>query len=267
MNMTHKETLHRIIFGTDTPAGRAFDLVLLVSILCSVLVFMLDSVPDIQTEAGPLLNSLEWFFTCIFSLEYLLRIYVSAKPKRYVFSFWGVVDLLALLPAYLSLFLASSQYLGVVRSLRLLRVFRILKLARYLSESQTMFRALRGSAYKIMLFMSGVLVLVILLGTIMYVVEGSEHGFDSIPKSIYWAIITITTVGYGDMVPITPLGKTLASFIMLIGYSILAVPTGIVSAEMTKQGWKQEAPKKCKACQTHLPPKAAFCPSCGTAAS
>lgn len=263
--MNHKEKLHRIIFGTDTPAGRGFDLVLLVSILCSVLVFMLDSVPAIQTEAGPLLNGLEWFFTCIFSLEYILRIYVSPQPRRYIFSFWGVVDLLALLPAYLSLFLASSHYLGVVRSLRLLRVFRILKLARYISESQSMFKALRGSAYKILLFMSGVLVLVILLGTIMYVVEGPEHGFDSIPKSIYWAIITITTVGYGDMVPMTSLGKTLASFIMLIGYSILAVPTGIVSAEMTKQHWNKDAQTKCRACHTTLPPKASFCPSCGTA--
>jgi voltage-gated potassium channel len=265
--MKHKETLHRIIFGTDTPAGRAFDVVLLVCILCSILVFMLDSVPAIQAEAGPLLNNLEWSFTIVFSLEYLLRLYVSPKPLRYVFSFWGVVDLFALLPAYLSLVLASSHYLGVVRSLRLLRVFRILKLARYLTESQSMFKALRASAYKIMLFMSGVLVLVILLGTIMYVVEGPEHGFDSIPKSIYWAIITITTVGYGDMVPVTPLGKTLASFIMLIGYSILAVPTGIVSAEMTKQNRRQEAPRFCSACKTKLPLNASFCPACGKATS
>ena len=228
-----RNTLYVIIFEAESPAGKLFDEILILAILLSIIVVMLDSVSSFAAIYGDLFYTLEWIFTILFTVEYFLRLICVGRPSRYATSFFGIIDLLAILPTYLSLMLPGSQYLVVIRSLRLLRVFRVLKLAQYIGEADLLIRALRASRRKITLFLFTVLTLVVILGSLMYVIEGAESGFTSIPRSIYWAIITLTTVGYGDIVPETNLGQALASVIMIIGYSIIAVPTGIVTSEIT----------------------------------
>lgn len=258
--MTTKQNLYRVVFGTDTKAGRAFDVVLLWSVLLSVLVVVLESVPDISQNYHDLFYGIEWGFTILFSIEYMIRVWISPKPYKYILSFWGLIDLLSVLPTYLGLFFGGYHYLLVVRIFRLLRIFRILKLVRFSSEANTLIIALKASLYKVTIFFLTVLTFVILLGTLMYVVEGKTNGFTSIPQSIYWAVITITTVGYGDIVPHTVLGKFVSSFIMIIGYAIIAVPTGIVTAEMTRT---KEVTKKCTKCQSENNITSSYCSHCG----
>lgn len=262
-----KEQLYRIIFESDTRSGKTFDLVLLVLIVLSIVLVMLESVESINSRTGNWLLILEWVITLLFTMEYLLRIYVSPKVRSYVFSFMGIIDLLAILPTYLAFGVASAHALIIVRAFRLLRVFRILKLYHVLRAGNMLVLALRKSALKIFIFMLFVLIMVVLLGTIMYVIEGGENGFSNIPVSIYWAIITLTTVGYGDIVPVSALGKFVSSFIMLLGYSIIAIPTGIVSVEMSRTFISSDQPKRsCPACkeEDHLP-QSLYCHKCGTA--
>jgi voltage-gated potassium channel len=257
-----RERIGTIIFETDTPAGKRFDVVLLWIILVSVLLVMLESVPEIRAQYGPLLRSLEWGFTLLFTLEYVLRIYSARRRWRYVRSFYGVVDLVAVLPTYLSLLYAGPQYLLVIRSLRLLRVFRILKLVRFLGEAEVLGRALRASLPKIIVFLVAVLSLVLIVGSLLYIVEGPAYGFTSIPLSVYWAIVTLTTVGYGDIVPQTPLGKFLANLAMIMGYGIIAVPTGIVTVELSQSA--RQGNRSCPSCgRAGHEPDAAFCQHCG----
>lgn len=227
-----RDRLYEVIFEADTPAGRGFDIVLLISIVSSVLIIILESVEAIRSLYGAWLRVAEWFFTVVFTLEYIARLWVVRNKRKYVLSFFGVIDLLSILPTYLGLFFTGAQSLMVIRSIRLLRIFRILKLSRYVGESQNLALALKGSRHKIIVFLFSVITTVIIMGTVMYLVEGPEHGFTSIPRSIYWSIVTMTTVGYGDIAPETNLGQMLASLLMIMGYGIIAVPTGIVSAEM-----------------------------------
>jgi len=227
-----RKKINIIIFGADTKIGRLFDLVLLYFIIGSIAVVILESVPEFQSKFGGYFLYLEWGFTIFFTLEYCLRLYSSEYPRKYAFSFFGIIDILAILPTYLTLFSISGQYLLVVRAIRLLRVFRILKLSRQLKAAQILITALTSSRFKISVFLGSVLTLVLIMGTLMYMIEGAENGFTSIPTSIYWAIVTVTTVGYGDISPVTPLGQFVASVLMLMGYAIIAVPTGIVTAEI-----------------------------------
>ncbi|RYC71997.1 ion transporter [Spirosoma sordidisoli] len=258
--------LHEIIFEADTPAGRAFDIVLIGSILLSVLVVMLESVASIRASYGQVLIRIEWFFTLLFTIEYILRLISVRRPLRYMLSFFGFVDILALLPTYLSLILPGSQYLFTIRILRLLRVFRVLKLSEYLSEAFVLTSALKASQRKISVFILTILSLVVVIGSIMYMVEGEENGFDSIPTSIYWAIVTLTTVGYGDLSPQTPWGKALASLVMVMGYGIIAVPTGIVTVEISQAALKarQATTQSCPVCGSEgHDSDAVFCKYCG----
>ena len=234
-HLTWRQQLYIIVFEADTFLGKLFDVVLLIGILLSVLAVMLESVTSIRQEYGEELYILEWVFTILFTVEYLLRIYISHQPKKYIFSFYGIIDLLSVLPTYLSVFIIGAQSFLVIRSIRLLRVFRVLKMVRYLGEASTLMTALRASRAKIIVFIGAVFSLTVILGTIMYMIEGGENGFSSIPKSIYWAVVTLTTVGYGDIAPATTLGQIVATAIMILGYGIIAVPTGIVSAEITQQ--------------------------------
>ena len=224
--------LQQTIFEAETAAGRVFDIVLIISILLSVAAVMLDSVAPIRARYGPLLHDVEWFFTILFTVEYIFRLICVGRPLKYATSFFGTVDLIAIVPTYLSLFLPGSQFLVVIRILRVLRIFRVLKFVQYLEESRLLMEALRASRKKITVFLFAVLTLVVILGSIMYLIEGEANGFTSIPRSIYWAIVTLTTVGYGDISPGTFPGQVLASFIMLLGYGIIAVPTGMVTAEI-----------------------------------
>ena len=228
-----RKVLYETIFEADTTAGRWFDILLIVSILISVSVVMLDSVSAVRTVFGKWLLCLEWFFTLLFTVEYLLRLLCIGRPIRYAASFFGVVDLMSIAPTYLSLLVPGSQYLIVIRILRILRVFRILKLVQYLGEAQLLVQALRSSRRKITVFLFAVLTLVIIFGSLMYLIEGEANGFTSIPRSIYWAVVTLTTVGYGDISPQTGPGQMLAAVIMILGYGIIAVPTGIVTVEMS----------------------------------
>lgn len=254
--------LHEVIFGTDTSWGKRFDVVLLWAIVISLVAIMLESVPDIRQKHGDILFILEWIFTGIFTLEYLMRVWVTHKPKAYVFSFFGVIDFLAVAPTYISLFVAGSHILSVIRAIRLLRVFRILKLARYIKGAQLIGAGLNASKEKILVFLTAVVTLVVILGTLMYMIEGGENGFDSIPRSIYWAVVTLTTVGYGDIAPGTVLGQFVASLIMILGYSIIAVPTGIVSAEMNRAS--KDDSRACLRCgETSHYDTARFCHKCG----
>ena len=227
-----RETLHQIIFEAETPSGRLFDILLLWAIVLSVGAVILESVSSFRANYGTLLKWIEWIFTLLFTLEYILRIFSVKKPLNYIFSFFGLVDLLAIVPTYLSLYFSGAHSLLVVRSVRMLRVFRIFKLGRYLGEADVLWAALKASRPKISVFLLSVLSLVLIMGTIMYLVEGDTNGFTSIPTGIYWAIVTMTTVGYGDVVPQTVFGQTLASILMIMGYAIIAVPTGIVSVEL-----------------------------------
>ncbi len=263
-----RRRLFVIVFESDTPAGHTFDLILLALILASVAVVMLDSLNLLSTPLGTFLAGLEWLFTAFFTVEYLARLACVERPARYARSFFGIVDLLAVLPAYLAFFIPGLHVLIDVRILRLLRVFRILKLTAFIREYRALARALRASGRKIFIFISTVAMVVILLGTVMYVVEGPENGFTSIPVSIYWAITTITTVGFGDITPKTDLGRLVSSFMMLLGWGILAVPTGIVTAEMAAERFGQQAPapgtRQCGSCGSwgHRP-EALFCQDCG----
>lgn len=255
--------IHEVIFGTDTSWGKRFDVVLLWAIVFSLIAIMLESVPDIREQHGQILQILEWIFTAIFTLEYVLRLWVSDKPRHYAFSFFGVIDLLAVIPTYISLFVGGTQFLLVVRAIRLLRIFRILKLVRYMKGAQLIGAGLMASKEKILVFLSAVLTLVTILGTLMYMIEGHENGFDSIPRSIYWAIVTLTTVGYGDIAPGTILGQFVASFIMILGYAIIAVPTGIVGVELSRAS-KRDEPIKCPRCaESQHFETARFCHKCG----
>lgn len=229
-----RNRLHEIIFEADTPGGKFFDLVLILSILLSVLAVMLDSVAQVNLRYGQFLLGVEWFFTILFTLEYFLRLGCVGRPLKYATSFYGIVDLLSIVPTYLSLLLPGSRYLLSIRILRVLRIFRILKLATYVSEANLLVRSIKASGRKIAIFLYTVLTLVVIIGSTMYLVEGAQSGFTSIPRSIYWAIVTLTTVGYGDISPQTSLGQFLASGVMILGYSIIAVPTGIFTAEFSK---------------------------------
>jgi voltage-gated potassium channel len=255
-----RKQLYHIIFEHDTKAGKFFDVVLLWLILLSVVVVMAESIPEINARFFPLFYSIEWVFTILFSIEYFLRIWSSPKPLKYIFSFWGFIDLLAILPTYIDLIFAGYHYLQTVRIFRLLRIFRILKLVRFNKEAQILLKALKASSYKISIFLMTVVSIVTLLGTLMYVIEGSESGFTSIPQSIYWAIVTITTVGFGDIVPQTTLGKILSSISMIIGYAIIAVPTGIITVELSKS---IRGNKECNHCGNENPEDASFCNQCG----
>ncbi|HAS8134881.1 TPA: ion transporter [Vibrio vulnificus] len=260
-----KHHLYVIIFGTHTPAGRAFDIGLIIAILTSLLVLLLESIPSIHAQWASELKYLEYGFTALFTLEYLLRLYCSPKPAAYARSFYGVVDLLAILPTYLAFLFPSAAFMGVIRLLRVMRIFRILKLVRYLQDSNLLMRSLLMARRKILIFFSAVAILVTIFGSLIYVIEGPHNGFTSIPKSIYWAIVTITTVGYGDLVPQTNLGKAIASLTMLLGYSILAVPTGIITAELNQEMNSHRQLVKCPNCsRAGHESDALFCKHCGS---
>ena len=230
----NKEKIREIIFGMNTKAGKQFDIILLSAILLSVIGIIISSDIDIEKEYGSLLYIAEWIFTIIFTIEYILRIYSAKNRKKYIFSFMGIVDLLAIIPTYMMFIYPPIKYLLDIRIIRLIRVFRVLKLTNYVRGAYTMQIALRSSRPKIIVFLLSVAIVVVLVGTLMYIIEGQKNGFDNIADSIYWAVITLTTVGYGNVVPVTGIGKVLASFIMILGYAIIAVPTGIVSSELTK---------------------------------
>tara|TARA_R110002050_G_scaffold29569_3_gene76011 strand:+ start:1266 stop:2123 length:858 start_codon:yes stop_codon:yes gene_type:complete len=230
-----KNKLHEIIYEADTPMGKLFDLILFVIIIFSVILIMLESVKSIDAEYHEILFVLEWVVTVFFTVEYIARIICIKKPSHYIFSFYGIIDFLSTIPLYISYIFAGSQVLLAVRAFRLLRVFRILKLARFLGEASQLKRALKASRAKITVFLFAVLIASVMMGTLMYLIEGDEAGFTSIPTSIYWTIVTLTTVGYGDIAPITPQGQAIATIIMLLGYGIIAVPTGMVTAEFAKQ--------------------------------
>jgi voltage-gated potassium channel len=258
--------LHEVIFEADTPAGKGFDVLLIISILASVAAVMLDSMGGVRSRHGMLLYGIEWFFTLLFTVEYVLRLLCVGKPLKYASSFYGIVDLLAIIPTYLSLILPGSQYLLVIRILRILRIFRILKLVTYLGEARLLMRALRASGRKIAVFLFAVLTLVIIFGSLMYVIEGEGHGFTSIPRSIYWAIVTLTTVGYGDISPQTVLGQTLASVVMILGYGIIAVPTGIVTVQMSQTFGTKISTQACPECSAEgHDADARHCKFCGAA--
>ena len=261
-----RQRLHEVIFEADTPGGKAFDVVLLVFIVLSVIAVILESVNGLAVEHGALLRGIEWGFTILFTIEYLLRIVAIGRPRRYILSPFGIIDLLSILPTYLSLFFAGTQSLLVIRALRLLRVFRVLKLARFVGEASMLGDAMRASARKIIVFLFFVLTMVVIVGAVMYLVEGSASGFDNIPLSIYWTIVTMTTVGYGDIAPATVLGRVIASIVMIMGYGIIAVPTGIVSVEIAQTARKfgkvsTQACEQC-ACEGH-DADAHYCKDCG----
>lgn len=260
-----KSKLYKIIYESDTVAGKSFDIALIIAILFSIILVMLESVESFDAKYHNFLNISEWAITILFTLEYIARLVVINKPSKYIFSFYGIIDFLATIPKYLSVIFVGTQALIVLRALRLLRIFRILKLTRYLGASLNLTTALKASKTKILIFLFSVIVLTIILGTIMYLIEGPENGFTSIPISMYWAIVTLTTVGYGDLSPSTPFGQFIASFVMILGYGIIAVPTGIVTSEMSKQDAKIHTnTQSCPNCleDTHLD-DAEFCHKCG----
>lgn len=264
---TWKQKLHEIIYEADTPLGKLFDIVLFIIIITSIILVMLESVKSIDQKYHNFLNISEWVITILFTIEYFGRIIVVKHPRKYIFSFYGIIDLLSTIPKYLTFFLTGGQSLVVLRALRLLRVFRILKLARFVGESTNFVRALKVSRAKIIVFLSFVVILCIVLGTVMYLVESGENtGFTSIPRSVYWAIVTLTTVGYGDIAPATALGQFIASFIMIMGYGIIAIPTGIVSSEMTKN-FNKKVQLNTQSCSNCLAishkDNAEFCYNCG----
>lgn len=262
--MLLREKIYEIIFEADTKTGKIFDIFLLILITLSVGFVMLESIPAINEIYGNKLNTAEWIITIVFSIEYILRILVVKKPLIYVRSFYGIIDLLAILPSYLSLFIIGPQGFIVIRGLRLLRIFRIFKLSRYTEASTTIVSALKNSMAKIGVFLFGIIMIVIIIGTLMYLIEGEENGFTSIPKSIYWAIVTISTVGYGNIAPQTPIGQVFASLAMIMGYAIIAVPTGIITAEFTIEKLKKQSTQVCPIClKEGHDVNAEFCKYCG----
>ncbi len=261
---TRREWLYEVIFGTHTPAGKRFDMWLIYAILLSVLVLVLDSVERLHGALDRSFVYAEWAFTLLFTVEYALRLYCTPNRWRYALSFYGIVDLLSILPTYLGLIFGNLNYLLVVRLLRVLRIFRVLKLVRYLEEANLLVRSMVQSRHKIFVFFATVVIIATIFGSLMYVVEGPTNGFTSIPKSIYWTIVTITTVGYGDITPQTVAGQFIASLAMLTGYSIIAVPTGILTAELSREMQREHSRRQCPKCQksghdTH----ASFCQYCG----
>lgn len=257
--------INEIIFGWETPAGRRFDLFLIYSIVISVGLLMLETVAGLPEEYQTAVTAAEWFFTVLFTFEYAARLYSAQNTWQYMRSFYGMVDLLSILPSYIGLFIPGANHLLIIRLLRVLRIFRILKLVRYLSEANTLGRAMWQSRRKVLIFFSTVLVLASIFGSLMYMVEGPDNGFTSIPKSIYWTIVTITTVGYGDITPQTPLGQVIASMAMLIGYSIIAVPTGILTAELAQEISRERIGRGCKVCRKAGHDRdASYCKFCGS---
>ncbi|AQQ67817.1 ion transporter [Microbulbifer agarilyticus] len=259
-----RKRLNEIIFGTDSPAGKNFDVFLIWAILLSVALVLFASVESLWVRFGETFYVLEWFFTGLFTVEYLLRIYCARDRREYVTSFYGIVDLLAILPSYLALIFTGATYLMVIRLLRVLRIFRVLKLVRYLRDANLLVRSLWQARRRILVFYTSVLVICIIFGSVMFIVEGPRHGFTSIPKSIYWTIVTITTVGFGDITPHTPLGQAIASMTMLIGYSIIAVPTGIVTAELAHELGREKQLARCHNCgKSGHDADAEYCKQCG----
>jgi voltage-gated potassium channel len=264
---TRRERIRVVIFEAETPAGKAFDVALLVAIVASVVAVMLDSVASMRARYGVALDVAEWLFTLLFTFEYLLRLACVPVPWRYARSFFGVVDLLAILPTYLSVLLPGAEHLLVIRGLRLLRIFRIFKLGRFLGEASILRRALLQSRHKVIVFLGTIVILVTILGTAMYLIEGAAHGFTSIPVAVYWAVVTMTTVGYGDIAPQTVVGKALASLVMILGYAIIAVPTGIVTAEIVETVTSsRQTTRSCPTCLSEgHDADARFCKACGAA--
>jgi len=256
--------LHEIIFEADTPAGKAFDVALLVAIGASTLCVMLESVESVRARFGTELLWAEWGFTLLFTAEYLLRLLVVERPAAYARSFFGIVDLLAIIPTYVSVLLPGTQSLLVIRTLRLLRIFRVFKLVELLGEARLLMVALRASQLKLLVFIGFVVILMTILGSVMYLVEGPESGFTSVPRSVYWAVVTMTTVGYGDIAPVTVLGQTLAAVVMIMGYAIIAVPTGIVTSELLDAARRPANTRSCPSCTSEGHALTArFCRDCG----
>lgn len=260
-----KETLFKVIFEANTPSGKWFDVALIICIVLSVATVLLESVESIKYEYGIIFRWIEWSFTILFTIEYALRVFCVPVKRRYIFSFYGLVDLLAILPSFLGLILTDAHYFIVIRILRILRIFRIFKLTQYISQAKVLADALRRSREKVIIFFVSIFVLTIIFGAIMYIIEGPENGFTSIPKSVYWAIVTITTVGYGDISPQTPLGQAIASFAMITGYSIIAIPTGIFVAELSQAIKKDNLTRSCPRCQKFgHDSHANYCDDCGS---
>ena len=262
-----RHKLYRIIYLADTPAGKRFDLILILTIFLSIMTVMLNSVTHLGRDYGHYLSTAEWIFTGFFTIEYILRIICVRRPVKYIFSFFGIVDLLSILPSYLSvLFVGTNDFL-VIRVLRILRIFRVLKLVKYISAANVLLRALLASREKIIVFLFGILTIIILFGSLMYLIEGPENGFTSIPRSIYWAIVTLTTVGYGDISPKTDLGQAVASVVMIMGYAIIAVPTGIITAELNRTIGEQQHRLNQRVCPTCSKQghdrEALYCDACG----
>ncbi len=261
--MTLRENLRIIIFGTDTRAGKNFDIALIIAIIISVFVVLIDSVEHVRATYGSYLIIMEWILTIVFTIEYLLRIWVAKRPLRYMVSFYGLVDFVSISPSYLALFFEGAHILIAFRVLRLLRLFRVFKLIRYMEEAHVLITALRASKRKIIVFLIAMLSVVVIIGTVMYIVEGPANGFVNIPISMYWAVVTITTVGFGDITPQTALGRFFAGILMILGYSILAVPTGVFSLELSKAAQKVNN-KTCPTCQTtENTANSNFCKDCG----
>lgn len=260
-----RKDLYTIIFEADTPAGKNFDVLLIVSIIVSVIVVMLDSVSSINAVYGRAFYAVEWFFTILFTIEYVLRLICIGRPLLYAGSFYGVVDLVSIIPTYLSVIIPGSQFLLVIRIIRILRLFRVLKLFKYIGEAHHLMEALRSSRRKVIVFLFAVFTLVVIFGSFMYIIEGEKNGFTSIPRSVYWAIVTLTTVGYGDISPKTSAGQLVAAFVMVIGYGIIAVPTGIVTAEYSYAIRKRIGTRVCEHCSSEDHTEdAVFCKHCGT---
>lgn len=258
-----KEKWYQIIFEADTPAGKAFDVILLFAIVLSVFIVMLDSVKNLHTQYGQIFLSIEWGLTILFTIEYILRLLTVRKPVHYIFSFYGIIDFLSIIPTYISYFFGGSHFLIVIRILRLMRIFRVFKLMRYIRAANTLRLAMQNSKAKIIVFLEVVLTIVVIVGSMMYLIEGPENGFTSIPISIYWSIVTLTTVGYGDIAPQTVLGQSLASLLMIIGYAIIAVPTGIITTEMAKIKQHKNT-QVCSHCMfDEHDDDAAYCKKCG----
>ncbi len=259
-----KHKLHTLIFEADTPKGKLFDIALIIAILLSVGAVMLDSIKPINIQYGTQLHFAEWVFTILFTIEYMLRLFSVGKPTRYARSFFGVIDLLAFLPTYLAAIIPGTQFFLVIRILRVIRIFRVLKILPYITEAQLLKRALVASRRKILVFLLAVLLIVIIMGSMMYVIEGEKNGFTSIPRSIYWSIVTLTTVGYGDISPHTPLGQMLASIIMIFGYGLIAVPTGIVTVEIARNKSNTFNTQACPECSAEgHDSDAKYCKYCG----
>jgi len=263
-NLSMNEKLYIIIFQANTRAGRAFDIALLWLILISITCIILETLPNLSKNYLEYLYGIEWVITVLFTIEYITRIFIVRNKLKYLKSFFGIIDLLAILPAYLSIFIAGSQFALILRIFRLLRVFRILNLGKYVGESYSLLNALKASRYKITVFLEAVLVVVVIVGTLMYLIEGETSGFDSIPASVYWAIVTLTTVGFGDITPITPLGRVVASLLMLLGYGVIAVPTGIVSSELARTRSAKANGRTCTSCSIFIEDEEAnYCKNCG----